>query len=246
MRVLVLLLSVLCAATGAVAQGIMSDLMSGKLVDPEVGVFAWYDLKDNATGKSFFLRQAVVGAEQVKRKDGYWLETEIIPRVGFSTVYKMLLTGPASDPGNVHRLLVREGDNIVQEVELGDAERGGSDEDAPRERLGREQVRFPGGQIEAEHYVIDSDAGKTEIWISDKVRPMGLVRMTSPQGELSLQRYGVGGKDGESAIPAPKAAPEGTNDAATPPQGEEADDGGDDERKHRVRTNFGVTRPGRR
>jgi len=38
------------------AQGIVGDVFAGKLINPEVGVFAWYDLSDANTGKKFFLR----------------------------------------------------------------------------------------------------------------------------------------------------------------------------------------------
>jgi len=132
-----------CACTGVAAQGIMSDLMNGKLINPEVGAYAWYSLKDTVTGREFFLRQAIVGEERVKRKTAYWLETELVPRVGFPSVYKMLLTGPASDPKNVHRLIVREGDGVVQEVVLDDVERGGADEEVPRMPAGTETIDPP-------------------------------------------------------------------------------------------------------
>ena len=192
----------LVGACGTVlAQGMMSNLMSGKLVNPEVGAFAWYNLKDTTSGQEYFLRQAIVGQERVKRKDGYWLETELVPKIGFPSVYKMLLTGPASDPENVHRLLVREGGGMVQEVELGGQERAGGDPDVPRELVGKETIALPTGSIEAEHYTLQDGDGKTEIWLSDAVPPMGLVKMVTPQGELALQRFGTGGKDGASAIP---------------------------------------------
>lgn len=197
---LILATLVLGIAVSCPAQGILSDLMSGKLVNPEVGAYAWYTLKDSATGQEFYLRQAVVGAEKVKRKDGYWLETELVPRIGFSSVYKMLLTGPASDPRNVHRLLVREGDGAVQEVNLEDVERDTSRRNAPREPDGTETLSLPAGEIATEHYVIEENGNKTELWISQTIPPMGLVKMVNSEGELVLQRFGTGGKDGQSAL----------------------------------------------
>lgn len=203
-------LALLCAvADRASAQGMMSDLMSGKLIDPQVGAYAWYTLKDKTTGQEYFLRQAIVGMEKVKRKDAWWLETELVPRVGFSSVYKMLLTGPASDPDNVHRLLVREGNGAVQEIGL---EEGGDWKDEgniPREAAGVETITLPSGDIQAEHYIVNDGDPATEIWISETVPPMGLVKMKTAEGELSLQRFGVGGKDGQSALPGDSAvAPE--------------------------------------
>ena len=49
--------------------------MSGALINPEVGVFAWYELKDNESGRKLFMRQAIVG-EKGRRKKGYYLETD--------------------------------------------------------------------------------------------------------------------------------------------------------------------------
>jgi len=193
-------LIIVSCATPCRAQGILSDLMSGKLIAPRVGVYAWYTLTDRATGKKFFLRQAVVGDEKVKRKDGYWLETELVPEVGFPSIYKMLLTGPASNPENVHRLLVREGNGAIQEVDVTAVEKAETRSE-PREAVGVETLTLPAGEIEAEHYVVEEEGTKTELWISETIPPMGLVKMVNGEGELVLQRFGEGGKDGQSALP---------------------------------------------
>ena len=121
------------------AQGLMGDVLAGKLVNPEPGVFAWYDLMDAATQRIFYVRQAVVGEEKAGRKKGYWVETEVVPQTGFPAVYKMLVTGPASEPGNVHRLIVREGRGPAQELPRpADSPREAA-EATPRESLGKEK-----------------------------------------------------------------------------------------------------------
>lgn len=195
------------------AQGMLSDLMSGKLIDPEVGTFVWYTLTDSTTHREYYLRQAVVGQERVKRKDAYWLETELVPKVGFPSVYKMLLTGPAHDPKNVHRLLVREGQGAVQEMEVDRAQKAAPKPDESRSSLGIEMVTYPGGEIEAEHFLVTSGDVTTEIWVSDEIKPMGLVRMKTTQGELTLQRFGKGGQDGRSAFPDLQSSDETADEA---------------------------------
>jgi hypothetical protein len=179
----------------------MGDIMSGKLVNPSVGVWAWYDIKDAASGEHLFLRQAVVGEEKVDGKSGFWIETEVIPRVGYPVVYKMLLTGPAGNPKNIHRVLVREGANEPQELPVdptaADASGLGK---AERKAAGKENIKTAQGDVEAEHVVVEQDDKKTEVWTSDKVPPMGIVKLISPDGELVLQKYGKGGPDGESAL----------------------------------------------
>lgn len=182
------------------AQGVVADVLSGKLIDPEVGVFAWYDLKDTASGAKYLLRQAIVGEELVDQKTGYWVETEIVPMEGFPSVYKMLLTGPANKAENVHKIIVREGASAPRNmpIEAGDLPETGQDE--KRESMGKEKVVTPQGEIEAEHVVVTADGERAELWLNEKVRPLGLVRMVADGGELTLQRFGKGGKDAESNL----------------------------------------------
>jgi hypothetical protein len=195
----------------AAAQGIVGDVLSGKLIDPETGVYALYDLHDVSTGRRFMLRQAIVGEEKVGRAAGYWIELEIIPELGYPVIYKTLVTGPANDPSNIHRIIMQEGDDSPVEVPVPKAaDEDGETAPAVRESVGTEQVETPAGAIEAERFVLADPAApdaKTEVWINDDVRPMGIVRMVSPHGELRLVRFGKGGPDAVSAISkAPVAA----------------------------------------
>ncbi len=201
-RFFAVVLILVLAAPVASAQGVLSDVLAGKLVKPEPGVFAWYDLVDAATGRAFAMRLAVVGEEKVNRKTGYWLETEVIPQVGFPVVYKMLLTGPANDPKHVHRILVREGQGVVQDVPV-EPEVEGQEKpaDGKRELVGKETMVTPQGELEVEHHTLGEGEQRTDVWTNDLVRPLGLVRMASAHGELHLRRYGKGGEDGVSIIP---------------------------------------------
>ena len=184
----------------ALGQGVFSDVMSGKLIDPEVGVFAWYELKDTATGSKFFMRQAIVGKKQVEGKDGYYLETEVMPEVGFPIIYKMLLTGPASDPKNVHEIMVKDGAHRAERVPLDVLESDDTELQTLRESLGKETLATPAGDIEAEHFSLTHGDSTSEVWVNDDIRPMGIVKLVSPEGELILTRFGSGGPDAESAL----------------------------------------------
>lgn len=187
-----------CARAGA--QGVLGDVFSGKLINPEPGVWAWYELSDKATGAKFYLRQAIVGAEAVKRKDGFWVETELTPQEGFSSIFKMLLTGPASDPKNIHQLIIKEGQRMPESVPVPQEGYTPGNEGA-RTLVGAEKVKIGNGEeVDAEHFTIGSGAEQADVWINDAVRPMGIVKMISSDGELLLQRYGVGGKEANSVI----------------------------------------------
>lgn len=203
MRRCLLILLVLSLSGSALGQGVFSDVMSGKLIDPEVGVFAWYELKDEATGRKLFMRQAVVGKKKVEGKDGFYLETEVMPEVGFSIIYKMLLTGPASDPANVHEIMMKDGAQPVERVPidaLKESEGESGKEASLRESLGKEMLTTPAGEIEAEHFTLTQGDSASEVWLNDDVRPMGIVKLVSADGELLLTRFGEGGPDAESAL----------------------------------------------
>ena len=183
-------------------QGLVSDVLAGKLVKPKVGQWAWYELRDQVSGQRFVLRQAIVGEEKVGRKNGYWVELEVIPPVGYTVVYKMLLTGPASDPKHMHRLIVRDGLAGPQEITVA-AEPEEQSEKPPkpkRKSLGMEEIETEGGVVRAEHLVVTTGGRTSEMWVNDEVRPMGIVRMVSPDGELLLRSYGEGGEEARSVI----------------------------------------------
>lgn len=213
-------LALCCTAWG---QGALQDVLAGKLVQPKVGVWAWYDLTDTTANQSYMVRLAVVGEEKVGAKTGHWLEIELVPRIGFRSIYKMLLTGPANDQANVHKIVQREGTGPVQEVDFnkerrekrkkeGKNESSGDDavsaesatpKEPERTLVGEEDVSVASGPLRTQHFACVEDGKKTDLWLSEKVPPMGLVQMKSPDGELLLRSYGEGGRDGKSAINAP-------------------------------------------
>lgn len=199
-RVVCLLLVMVVWTLGASAQNIVADVLSGKLVHPEVGQWAWYVVTDGATKEKYLIRQAIVGEEKVNRKRGFWLEIEVVPQVGFPTIYKMLLTGPASKSRNIHRVLFKEGNQLAREIPTNPDDPDGPVPKARRKSLGMEKVKTFKGKMDAEHYTMTVEGRTLEVWLNDAVRPMGVVRMSSSDGELVLRDYGVGGEDGQSKI----------------------------------------------
>jgi len=209
------------ACTEAFAQGVIGQVLAGDLVNPKVGAWAWYDLTDASTDKRFIVRQAIVDNEKVGRKAGYWLEIEVVPRIGYKTIYKMLLTGPATDPKHVHRVLLRDGPGPIREISMSDEDKknepsdangegpaAGRTQDVPRTLLGEEDIPTLGGAIHAEHFALTPGDQQVELWLNDDVRPMGIVKMKSPEGELVLRNHGVGGPDARSVLeeePVPRA-----------------------------------------
>jgi len=208
-RVILLAVSAVMLCGVSVAQDVVGDVLMEKLVKPTNGAWAWYDLTDATSAQAFLMRLAIVGEERVGVKQGYWLEIEIVPIVGYRSVYKMLVTGPASDPKNLHKVLQRVGRGDVEEVPV-DTDAAKEEKPAPepeRKLVGEEEVTIRDGSVlKAEHYQVSRDSQTVDIWLNDEVRPMGIVKQVTPSGEFKLRNYGVGGQDARSVINDPLPA----------------------------------------
>ena len=222
----VLLLPFFCAI--AQGQGVISDVFSGKLVNPKAGAWAWYDVtgaqtEGGGTVQLGKMRLAIVGEETVKGKQGYWLEMEYIPSLGYPSIYKMLLTGPADDPANVQKVFRRDGTEKKEEVPLKPEgkkkDRDKAEESPPepkqepeRKLVGEEDIATSGGNVQgrstsvtlhAQHYEVVDGNATLDIWLNESVSPMGIVQMKSGEGGLLLRDHGTGGAYARSVIDEP-------------------------------------------
>jgi len=196
----ILLVALLLSGWSAYGQG-LNDLLSGKLLNPKVGQWAVYDLSDTSGKDKFVVRQAIVGEEKVGGKTAHWLELEIVPAVGFRTVYKMLVTGPASDPKNIHKIIVRQDPDPAETLPVDEVFADAPPPREPsRESLGPESVKTGQGPLESEHFRVAADSGPVDLWFNEKVLPAGIVRMKSADGEMILRAYGTGGDEAKSAV----------------------------------------------
>ncbi|MBX7255830.1 MAG: hypothetical protein K1Y02_05675 [Candidatus Hydrogenedentes bacterium] len=208
-RLVIAIVCMSAACVAAHAQGVVGDFLSGKLVNPKVGQWAWYDLIDSRGGQRYVVRQAIVGEEEVGNKDGYWVEFEIVPEVGYKIIYKMLLTGPTSDPANIHRVIEKLAPDPARELALDTESQKAAPEKSPkRKSQGMDSIDTLDGKVRAEHYEIVDGEKKVDLWINDQVTPSGVVRMRAPDGEMTLRNYGIGGKNGESSIKEPPLSPD--------------------------------------
>jgi hypothetical protein len=211
-----LLLALLYFVPLSHAQGLAGDLLAGKLVNPKVGQWAWYNLTDARAGKKYVIRQAIVGEEKIARKSGYWVEFEIIPEVGFKMVYKMLLTGPANDPKNIHRVIQKSGVDPAREVAVDAAAPPSAAPESKRRSLGQEEVATMNGMVRAEHYEVTQADQVIGVWINEKVNPTGIVRMQSLDGVMVLRNHGEGGEFANSIITETPLPPDETTAAPVP------------------------------
>lgn len=194
---------VMLAGAHAPAQDIVGDVLAGNLVKPKPGVWAWYDVGDPASGNTLMLRLAIVGEEKVQDKTGYWLEIEVVPPVGYKSVYKMLVTGPANDPRNVHKMFQREGAEPAKEVPVPtgpQADTPKAKTDGAKKLVGEEEVEAAGAKMKASHYEIVQEGKQVDVWLSEAISPMGIVRMKSPASGMVLRAHGEGGEGARSVL----------------------------------------------
>lgn len=196
----VVLAGALCVGVHAHGQSMIADMLAGALVDPEVGQWAWYQLTDESSGRTYHLRQAIVGEEEINRRSGYWVEFELAPRVGYTVVFRMLLTGPASNPSNVHRIVYKYGPEEARELPpeaIVDEER----ERRPARRSeGMDVVETPAGYYRAERYSVEERGRQLQVWINNDILPSGIVQLASPDGRMVLHTFGTGGEYAQSVI----------------------------------------------
>jgi hypothetical protein len=56
------------------------------------------------------------------------------------------------------------------------------------EVVGTESVTVPAGTFECEHYQNKSERGTADVWFTTKVSPYGMVKMTSPDQSMVLEK----------------------------------------------------------
>ena len=112
----------------------------------------------------------------------------------------MLLTGPASDPHNIHKIIFKEGPDPAEVLDAPSGAKSDSESAGKRKSLGMENVVTKSGPVRAEHVSVSKGDRAIDMWMSEEVKPCGIVRVTSPDGELILRSQGTGGPYAKSVI----------------------------------------------
>lgn len=157
---------------------------------PVVGAGAAY-LTETKKGKKHEMEVAIVGKETVAEKDAYWMEYAIdSPETGGMLYTKILISVTA---GNVitERMIFQMPGRPPMEMpaQMSRMQGGGqqvSDARKQMEQVGTETVTTPAGTFSCEHW--RKKDGSTEVWISEKVAPWGLVKMVSKDSTMTVQR----------------------------------------------------------
>ncbi len=183
-------LSLMVAAGGAWAQmGRGHAPQIPGIFEPVVGSGAQYRV--TAQGREpMDWAYAIVGKESVGGEEGYWMEQRMLSGQGAGMVMKELMVN-ASDGPQVKRMIMQMPGRPPMELPAGMMMRGHQPkpENNPKalgEKLGTETITVPAGTFVCEHYRSTANKQPSDIWISTKIHPYGLVKMSSKDVTMVL------------------------------------------------------------
>ena len=161
---------------------------------PVVGSGAQYKVTTKDGDMSF--TYAVVGKEQVDGNDGYWLEIRSKGgKLNGEMVMKELTVLNGSHP-EIKRMIMQPPGEPAMEMPAGMmdmmrqhvAENGDAAKNNMGEKIGTESITVPAGTFECEHYRRQENGKTVDYWISSKVPPYSLVKMTGPDTSMVLEK----------------------------------------------------------
>ena len=158
--------------------------------NPVVGSGGVYQVEGKNERKTE-MEIAVVGSETVEGKPGYWLEMAVNdPRSGGQVYMKhlivldgkqthikrMIMQAPGQPPLEFSPEMMMRGQRSEQPADIRDK----------AERVGSEAVTTPAGTFTCDHWRMKD--GSADVWVSEKVAPWGLVKMTGRDANMTLLR----------------------------------------------------------
>jgi hypothetical protein len=176
----------LLAATATAQFQMQGPNMRG-IWNPVVGAGGAYlmEFKQNRQEMEF----AVVEKETVAGKNGYWLEMSFKDPKQGPMVLKHLYVVDGNQM-QVKRMIMQLPGQQTMEMPVGmeGAEKGAQTADFRHEAelIGQETITTPAGTFACQHYRLRDKSA--EYWVSEKVPPWGLVKMTSQNNNMTLVR----------------------------------------------------------
>ena len=182
------LLLVMTMTAAVCAQfGMMKTPEVRGVFDPVVGTGASYQMVNDKEQ----VRQFDIAVVDKDPSGGYWTEYTVQDPKGQTVYMKQLITRQGSD-AFVQRVIFQtpgqppmEMSSMMQRMQGQNQKPQKLDFRAEAQNLGTEPVTTPAGTFSCQHWRTTKD--NTDVWISDKVKPWGLVKMSGKQsGTLTL------------------------------------------------------------
>jgi hypothetical protein len=161
------------------------------LFQPVVGSGATYRVI-NGQNPEIQFSYAIVG----KEGDGYWMEIRTSTPKGEMVIKQLMSVSSDGKPPRPTRMIMQVAGQPPMELPVsminGSAGRAQSQIAANAhglgERVGTETITVAAGSFECEHYKSELNGKHSDLWMSSKVSPYGLVKMTSGETQMELQK----------------------------------------------------------
>ncbi len=161
------------------------------LSNPIVGSGAAYQM--TTKGKNMDVSYAIVGKEDVNGSPGVWVETRMSSQdMGGQMITKILITTGGSDAGVKRMIMQRPGQ---PPMDMSGFMMGMMKQSQPStgkpdygELVGTETITVPAGSFSCTHYRKQVNGSPVDYWVSDKVTPYALAKMTGSDVSMVLTK----------------------------------------------------------
>jgi hypothetical protein len=206
---IVVLLTVLAMALPLGAQMGMGPRMSDMsgIWHPVVGSGGAYEMTDR-NGMKTQMEMTIVGKEDVSGKPGFWMEMAITNPRASGQMFMKYLVAPGDNGMTSTRMIMQMPGQDPMEMDMNMMNRAGrgpapsatpSNIRSKADLVGTESVTVPAGTFTCEHY--RTKDGASDVWVSDKVAPWGLVKMQGKDNSMVLMRVITDAKDHITGTP---------------------------------------------
>jgi hypothetical protein len=160
---------------------------------PVVGSGTQYQM--TAKNHTMTFAYVIVGKEDVEGSTGYWMEirSESPGTPGEMVMKQLVVTG--GDKPQIKRMIMQLPGQPPMEMPmgmmpgLGRREQGtGVGDTSPGGKIGVETITVPAGTFECDHYRKQEPRGTVDVWITSKVYPYGVVKMSGEEMTMVLEK----------------------------------------------------------
>ena len=179
------------AQFGGMGKGMGQTPQIPGVFKPVVGTGAQYQVTQK--GKNMSWAVAVVGKESVEGNDGYWLEMRMEGGESGGMIMKSL-TVTHDGQAEVKRMIMQTPGQPPMEFPIGmmgmmpRGQQQAAKEEGLGEKIGTETVTVPAGTFTCDHYRSKHGDEPADLWVSTKVAPYGLIKMTSASSTMVLEK----------------------------------------------------------
>jgi hypothetical protein len=196
-------LFLLTALPAGAQMGFGAPKIPSGIFNPVVGAGAVYEVQVSGEPKRT-MEFAIVGKESVNGKDGYWIEFTMTGTPIGDVVVKTLAVPSGSSlltSKTIMQMPGRPPMEMPSQMQAANGKVDFSDVRSKAKELGTESVTTPAGTFSCQHY--HANDGSDDAWVSESVRPFGLVKDQDKDSTTVLVKTLTEVKDKITGTPQP-------------------------------------------